>query len=164
MNEVWGEIEGFPNYAINNYGEIVNIKFNRYLKPRSNSRGYSHVILFSEGVRKEYYVHQLVAMVFIGNYRQGMHIQHTDGDKSNNKVSNLKIRGRPADTLNYTPKYIRGRRVMIVETGEVFINAYACAKYIGGHASNIYSCLRGRYKSHMGYTFKYYTEEVTNVH
>jgi hypothetical protein len=160
MKEVWGEIEGFPNYAISNYGEIVNIKFNRIIKPRSNSRGYSHVILFTEGIRKEFYVHQLVASVFLGDFRVGTHIQHKDGDKSNNHVNNLRVRGRQGNDVSYTPVYTRGRRVRIIETGEVFLNAYACANYIGGHASNIYACLRGRGRTHLGYSFEYYEEEA----
>jgi hypothetical protein len=163
MDEVWGEIEGFPNYVISNYGEIINIKFNRSLKPRSNSRGYSHVILFNGGIRKEFYVHQLVAVVFLGGYRTGMHVQHSDGNKNNNHVSNLRLRGRRSTDIEYEPSHIKGRRVRIIETGEIFLNAYTCAKYINGHASNIYACLRGKYKTHMGYTFEYYDEEVQHV-
>lgn len=163
MDEVWGEIDGFPNYAISNYGEVVNIRFNRSLKPRSNSRGYSHVILFSNGIRKEFYIHQLVAYTFLGDFRSGMHIQHKDGNKRNNHVSNLRLRGRTGNDISYTPAFVRGRRVRIVDTGQVFINAYACANYIGGHASNIYACLRGKNRTHMGYTFEYYDEEVPYV-
>jgi len=160
MDEVWGEIEDFPNYAISNFGEVVNIKFNRSLKPRYNSRGYSHVILFNGGIRREFYIHQLVAYTFLGDFRSGVHIQHRDGNKLNNHVSNLRIRGRQSTELDYTPAFTRGRRVRIIETGQVFLNAYACANYIGGHASNIYACLRGKHKTHMGYTFEYYEEEV----
>lgn len=162
MNEVWAEIEEFPNYLVSNYGDIINIKFNRILKPRSNSKGYSHVVLFNEGYRKEFYVHQLVAAAFIANYRPKIHIQHMDGNKQNNKITNLRIRAFTTEIENgvvyYKTEHLRGRKVKILETGEVFINAYSCAKHIGGHASNIYSCLRGRYKTHMGYTFEYYTE------
>lgn len=160
MNEVWGEIKGFPNYAISNYGEIVNIKFGRPIKPRTNSRGYMHVVLFNQGTRKEFYVHQIVADTFLGDFRPGVHIQHKDGNKRNNKVTNLRIRRSNSNTLDYQPAYIRGRRVRIVETGEIFLNAYACANYIGGHASNIYACLRGKHKTHLGYTFEYFEEEV----
>lgn len=158
MNEVWGEIDGFPNYAVSNYGEIVNIKFGRSLKPRSNSRGYMHVILFNDSIRKEYYVHQLVATVFIGDFRQGSHIFHIDGDKSNNAVTNLRMRGGRGD-IDYNPVRLSGRRVKIIETGQVFMNAYSCADYIGGHASNIYACLRGKHKRHLGYTFEYVEQE-----
>lgn len=159
MNEVWAEIEGFPNYAISNHGEIVNIKFGRSLKARSNSRGYMHVILFNENIRKEYYVHQLVAQSFIGDFRHGTHIYHIDGDRSNNAVSNLRMRGSRGE-LDYVPIRLRGRRVRIIETGQVFMNAYSCADYIKGHASNIYACLRGVHKKHLGYTFEYVEEEV----
>jgi hypothetical protein len=161
MDEVWGEIDGFPNYVVSNYGEVVNIKFNRSLKPRSNSRGYSHVILFNEGIRKEFYIHQLVAYTFLGGFRTGMHVQHLDGNKKNNHVSNLRLRGRRFTELEYEPIHVKGRRVRIVETGQVFLNAYTAARYINGHASNIYACLRGKYKTHMGYTFEYHDEEVS---
>lgn len=158
MNEVWAEINGFPNYAISNLGEIVNIKYSRSLKPRVNSRGYNHVILFGDDGRKEYYVHQLVAQCFIGDFRHGSHIIHIDGDRSNNSVDNLRMRGSRGD-IDYVPVRVRGRRVRVIETGQVFMNAYSCADYIRGHASNIYACLRGVHKRHMGYTFEYIEEE-----
>lgn len=156
MDEVWGEIEGFPNYAISNYGEVVNIKFGRSLKPRTNSRGYQHVVLFGEHGRKDYYIHQLVAEVFLGDFRPGAHVRHLDGKKHNNKVTNLRLRGGTSE--HYEIEYVRGRRVRIIETGQVFINAYACANFIGGQASNIYACLRGKNHKHLGYTFEYLEE------
>lgn len=156
MDEVWGEIEGYPNYAISNYGEVVNIKFGRSLKPRTNSRGYQHVVLFGEHGRKDYYIHQLVAEVFLGDFRTGAHIYHIDDDRSNNHVTNLRLRGKGIG--EYQIGYVRGRRVRVIETGQVFINAYACANYIGGQASNIYAVLRGKHKRHLGYTFEYLEE------
>ena len=107
MNEVWAEINGFPNYAISNLGEIVNIKFSRSLKPRVNARGYNHVILFGDAGRKEYYVHQLVAQCFIGDFRHGSHIIHIDGDRSNNSVDNLRMRGSRGE-IDYVPVRVRG--------------------------------------------------------
>lgn len=156
MDEVWGEIEGYPNYAISNHGEVVNIKFGRSLKPRANSRGYYQVVLYGDIGRREYYLHQLVAEVFLGDFRSGAHIRHLDGDKQNNNVTNLRLRGGISG--DYETDYVRGRRVRIVETGQVFINAYACASYIGGQASNIYAVLRGKHKKHLGYTYEYLEE------
>lgn len=161
MDEVWAEIPDYPNYAVSNYGEVVNIKFGRSLTPRPNKYGYLHVILFKNGMRTEWYIHQLVARVFLGDFRVGLQVQHIDGDKSNNFVGNLRLRGGGAFIeKNYKPTHIRGRRVKIVETGQTFMNAYAAADFIGGHASNIYACLRGKHKSHLGYTFEYVEGEV----
>lgn len=49
--------------------------------------------------------------------------------------------------------------VRIIETGEVFESATACALVIGGHQGSIWKHLAGQRKSADGYTFEYLTKE-----
>ena len=42
----------------------------------------------------------------------------------------------------------------IVETGEIFENAYECAKAINGNAQDIYRCLYGKTKTHKKYHYE----------
>ena len=45
----WKTIKNFPNYKINNFGNVLNIKRNRILKiDNSNGRGYCNVTLYKE--------------------------------------------------------------------------------------------------------------------
>ena len=52
--------------------------------------GYRQVSLCKDGVSKTYRVHVLVALAFLGVRPAGMLICHRDGDRQNNKVSNLR--------------------------------------------------------------------------
>jgi len=49
-----------------------------------------------------------------------------------------------------------GKKIRIKETGQVFMSARICARYIGGDFSKIYACLRGVRGKHKGFTFEYY--------
>lgn len=45
-------------------------------------------------------------------------------------------------------------KVKIIETGEIFENAYECAKSINGNAQDIYRCLYGKTKTHKKYHYE----------
>jgi hypothetical protein len=50
------------------------------------------------------------------------------------------------------------KKVVIIETNQIFASVRACAKFIGGDYSAVYRCLRGDRGSHMGFTFEYVEE------
>lgn len=161
MEEVWVEVEGYPNYAINNRGEVLSLNNDRILKVRPNTEGYLRVALSHEGVVKDFYVHQLVGQAFMSEFKLGDQLLHVNGDNTDNRPENLYPRKRvQSDSLLrrslIPPERFRGKRVRIIETGQVFRTARDCADYIGGDYSSIYSCLRGVRKQHMGYTYEYY--------
>lgn len=79
------ELKIFNNkYTIDNKGRIYSNKFKRYIKP-CITNGYQRVSLLN----KSYYVHRLVAIHFINNPENKPQINHKDGNKLNNDVSNL---------------------------------------------------------------------------
>lgn len=160
-DEVWAEIEEFPDYIISSYGYIVNIKYGRDLHPTKTTAGYLKVILRKEGQSFQRYVHQLVAEAFFGDWRSGVRVTHLDDDRGNNNVENLQIMGgQSMPPIVYKSPRLTARRLRIVETGEVFRTAYDCAAYIGGSATNIYRVLNGHRGSHRGYTFEYIDTKV----
>lgn len=61
----------------------------RKLRPIVSSRGYLWVNLWLNCKQKSIRIHQLVAQAFIGPYPSGKQVNHIDGDKRNNKVTNL---------------------------------------------------------------------------
>lgn len=77
-------------YRVEKTGKIYAEHLGKYLSPYSNGLGYKAVKLLVGGVRKQFYVHRLVAREFLGQI-DGMVVNHIDGDKSNNDVSNLEI-------------------------------------------------------------------------
>jgi hypothetical protein len=75
------------NYTRKN-GRADNRK-GKKLRPSMDKYGYYRVVLSHEGIRKTYQVHRLVAMAFIPNPYDKETVNHIDGDKTNNNVSNL---------------------------------------------------------------------------
>jgi len=163
-DEVWVEVEGYPNYLVSNCGRVVNITNDTFLKPRPNVRGHLRVALSREGQIKDHYLSQLVAGAFFSEFSSGEQVENVNGDLTNCRVDNLRLkkRSRLAVLGDYRedPKKVYGERVVIVETGQVFRTARDCARHINGNYSAIYKCLRGERNHHMGYTFAYHEEEA----
>lgn len=84
---IWVEIPGHPNYEINNYGEIIDLRTNKILKPYVNS-GYLRIWL--NGTK--YYVHQLMMLSFYPDEENRGRIAHIDGDNFNNCLWNLEYK------------------------------------------------------------------------
>lgn len=88
--EQWEQIEGYSNYFISNYGNVLNDTTGRVLTPRPNKTGHLRVTLSLNGVREEFYITTLIGMHFIDGYHQECcYFRHADGDISNNYVDNL---------------------------------------------------------------------------
>lgn len=61
----------------------------RQLSPGLNSKGYLTVSIYCQGKLKGYTIHRLVALTFIPNPDNKPQVNHKDGNKLNNHVSNL---------------------------------------------------------------------------
>lgn len=165
MSETWVEVEGYPSYAVSNYGRVLNVRTNQVLSPRPNSRGYLRVRLASaEHILREFYIHKLVGKAF-WNFSFEDQTIHYDGDIQNNNATNLRLRKRERLYSGTRPleqgepeEFRRqwGQPIRIVETGEVFRTVRDCASYINGDYSSIYACLRGDRSTHRGYSFTYH--------
>lgn len=83
-------VELFKDYFITEEGLIYSAKTKKVLKNTlSKSRGYYRVTLMLQGCKKNYEVHRLVALAFIPNPENKPQVNHIDGNKLNNHVSNL---------------------------------------------------------------------------
>ena len=91
MNEEWRPIAGSNGYAVSNLGRVTGAtaRGQRILKPSPTSLGYFRVDVYSGGSKKTRKVHRLVAEAFIPNPLHLPHVNHIDGDKSNNRIDNL---------------------------------------------------------------------------
>lgn len=91
--EIWKDIVGYEGfYKISNKGNITSFsawKKNDFLKPCVCPNGYTKVTLCKEKQRKVFYVHRLVAINFLDNCNGYKQVNHKDGNKQNNCVSNL---------------------------------------------------------------------------
>ena len=98
MKEIWKDIEEYEGlYQISNLGRVKSLpklykrKYNSYytkekiLKNNLGKNGYYRVNLSG----KSFYIHRLVAEAFIPNLYDKKTINHIDGVKTNNSISNL---------------------------------------------------------------------------
>jgi len=85
--ELWKEFNG---YHVSNFGRVKSFKYKkpRILKPRI-SLDYLRVELCFDGKHKLFSVHRLVALAFIPNPENKPEVNHIDGNKLNNHISNL---------------------------------------------------------------------------
>lgn len=89
MEEVWKNINGYEGlYKISNFGKVINNK-GKVKSTYINNKGYCCISLYKDGKGKHYTLHRLVAEAFIQNDYGLNQVNHIDGNKLNNTVSNL---------------------------------------------------------------------------
>lgn len=76
------------DFAISNYGRLMNITSGELISQRCDAKGYKIVTLYI-GHTKQYRVHKLVAMHFIPNPENKPFVNHINGNKQDNCVLNL---------------------------------------------------------------------------
>jgi hypothetical protein len=123
--EVWKDVIGYEGlYQVNDYGNVKslsrtitkgNITYvtkDRLLKQSVDSVGYPYVNLSDYKKQKTFRVHQLVAVAFLNHTpdkHKGLVIDHIDGDKLNNMITNLQLitnkKNTSKDRKNKTSKY-----------------------------------------------------------
>lgn len=90
MEEIWKPIVGLEGYyEVSNLGRLKGIKFGTIYKLSKNRDGYLQTIIKFKGKKIHLYAHKQVAKSFIKNTLNKKTVNHIDGDKNNNKVSNL---------------------------------------------------------------------------
>ena len=76
-------------YKISPQGEIFSLYQNRLLNGWIQSSGYKAVSLYKNGKATKFHLHTLLAQAFIPNPLNLPEVNHKDGNKQNNALSNL---------------------------------------------------------------------------
>ena len=108
VEEIWRPIPGYETaYEVSSFGRVRSLPRTRLEKNcyggtslrtdkgcmlalSDNGNGYAYVSLRKNGKRKHFYVHRLVAEVFLGKPgNNGSVVDHLDHNRRNNAVGNL---------------------------------------------------------------------------
>lgn len=87
----WKKLERNNNYSINENGEVRNDVTGAIKKPYLNkSNGYLTVDLYSNNKSVKVTIHRLLAETFLPNPDNKPCVDHKDGNRQNNSLSNLR--------------------------------------------------------------------------
>ena len=86
---IFKEIKGLIGYEISDSSIIRNKSNGRIKSQYISSTGYYMISISTKNKSKPYRVHRLLAEAFIPNPEKKPHINHIDGNKLNNQISNL---------------------------------------------------------------------------
>lgn len=160
--------EIFPSYYISNFGNIKHD--NNFLKKCIHSNGYEQVNIRIGNKYVTKLIHRFVAVAFIPNPDNKPCVDHIDGNKRNNYVSNLRwvTPVENANNIITKKRSIENRKShnekkIVAISGEinVYFNSIIEASIIlGVDRNSISKCLKGQRGKAGGYVFKYH-EMVT---
>ena len=142
----------YTDYLITEEGDVYSTKYGKLKKKKqcTDTRGYKKVTLQTDGKRKTYNVHRLVAEIYIPNPDNLPEVNHIDEDKTNNNVSNLEWCSRQ---YNIEYSLARSNIVENVRTGErqTIHNLRAFCRDNQLSDGSFHSTLTGAYSHHKGY-------------
>ena len=75
-------------YQVSTHGRIKSVKTNRIRRPFDRN-GYLRIDLWKNNTKKNFSVHQLVALTFLNNYNGYKEVNHKNRIKTDNEMSNL---------------------------------------------------------------------------
>lgn len=156
-NEIWVNIKS-TIYSISNYGNIMNNKTYRILKP-AISGGYYNISLQVNKKQKKYSIHRLVAKIFCENKENLNIVNHIDENKLNNYYKNLEWVTSSKNTNHSKYKYQKKVKQIDIKTNKIiniFDSLTDASINICGHkksVGNISNVCNNRSKSFKGYKF-----------
>lgn len=158
------DIKGYEGlYAATEDGRIWSYRSKKFLKPGTDGKGYKLVILCKDKKRKTYRIHRLVAETFLPNPANLPQINHIDENKANNALSNLEWISLK-DNINFGTRTERSakarqKKIICVETGEIFNSLTEAAIKNNVNKSAICKACKGKLKTCAGYHWAYYYED-----
>lgn len=179
-DELWKELPYNPNYMISSYGRVWSTKSQKFLKPKRMDRtGHVGISIRNGGRVRYFYLHRLMAELFIPNPDNLPIVRHLDDIPNHNVIDNLAW-GTQAD--NWKDCYENGHTHFVTDeereigfrktrkpimgtnlkTGEriEFRSQNDAARILGLQQSNIWKVLNGERPHCGGWFFEYLPKTV----
>lgn len=128
--EIWLPVVGAEDkYLVSSLGRVKQLSPEKIIDPYATRDYYHCMIKYNNGTKSLTYIHRLVMIAFVGIYPGKKYVNHKNGIKSDNRLSNLEwcthqenIR-HSFDKLNRKPTIISGinnpksKIILNLETG-----------------------------------------------
>lgn len=175
MEEIWKPIKDFENiYEVSNTGRVRRVSGNVANSTHSTRRieihdkklsvnvlrhGYLQCHLFKSNKDHLRNVHRLVAEAFIPNPLGLPEVNHIDGNKANNNVSNLEWCTHASNIAHAWNNSLatsnhRKQKIRCIETGMIYNSIKECADAMGINKDCISFHLKGKLRHAGNHTFE----------
>ena len=161
------DIKGYEGlYAITEDGQVWSYKRKIFLKPNKNQGGYLQVQLYKNGSRKSPLVHRLVLETYCPiDEMEKLQCNHLNQIRDDNRLSNLSW-CTAKENCNYGEHNTklaaamknnsnRNKRVLCVETGEIYPSIKEAERQTGISQGNISKCCNGKRKTAGGFHWEF---------
>lgn len=152
------KVKGYSKYYVSRNGEVVNAVSGKVVKQFATKNGYMQLTLNENGIYQKHLVHRLVAEAYVDKVDGRDQVNHIDGDKQNNHADNLEWVTRSYNQYHrYNVLHHRGhnpsvaeanaatsKKVICIDTGEVFPSITKAAKSRGRAQSALSEHLMGK--------------------
>ncbi len=116
----WKKISRNTNYSINKNGEVRNDLTGKLKTIYINKdNGYPTVDLYKDNKSTKVTIHRLLAEAFIPNPENKPCIDHKDGNRQNNKLSNLRWATYSENNSRFNTYGVRSERIKVTHYNEL---------------------------------------------
>jgi len=155
--EVWKDVADYEGlYQISNQGRVRNAE--SVLKTFVCGSGYREIILTKHRKRTPKLIHRMVAEAFLPNPDGKQEVNHKDGNKFNNDVSNLEW-VTPSENQRHSRMVLGAksfqRSVVCVELQRTYESIAKAATDLGLKSPLIWKCCNGTQRTTGGYHWRY---------
>ena len=189
INEIWKSIKDYEGlYEVSSIGRVRSLDHFRkngtngylqkgkILKPSITGDGYWCVALSKNGKAKNFKIHRLMAVAFFDNFNNKLVINHKDGDKLNNVISNLELctqshnikeairlgTKKPPCLGKFGKEHHRSKAINQYDLQGNFIREWECSmqvqRELGISQNGVIQCCKERRKTAGGFVWKYKKE------
>lgn len=168
-------LEFAPKYVVTVDGDIIslNYKYSGFPRKLKYNRYGPYLMVNIKGKLKT--IHRIVAEAFVPNPDNKPFVNHKDGNKQNNKASNLEwvtrsenqlhayrvlgVKNKKSNLGNFYGKAFRARPIIQFNKEGVELMRFDCVRRVqhelGISETGISNCLNGRAKTAGGFIWKY---------
>ena len=164
-NTEWKQYKD-TNYYVSNTGFAKNQKTGNLMKGKITGKGYIEWCFSINGQKHNFLAHRLVYQLFGDELKEGLVINHKDGNKQNNNIANLE---QVTNTKNILHSYYEldhknikpvGKYTLDGKLLQIYLSCADAARQNPGCYSNLISNVcTGKRATHKGFVWKYLSKE-----